>query len=229
MIWGHSLVDLFFLGGVMMWPLLACSLLVVAISLDRAWIFFRARLDFRRFVARTGRLVSEGKIDAAHALCRESANPIAAAAGVYLEHREASTELRTARIEREGSLALERLENRLRWLLILSHVATLVGLLGTVTGLVAAFQQIDTGNGQVQPADLAGGIWEALLTTVFGLVIAVPGTLAHHFFDEKADRIARQMVVMVSYLDEWLGKSTHASVPPRGTAEAERDPMGHQD
>lgn len=229
MIWGHSLLELFRLGGVMMWPLFACSVLILAISLDRTWIFFQARLNFRKFVARTGKLIAEGRIDAAHALCRESLNPIAASAGVYIEHRDATTDLRTARIEREGSLALERLENRLRWLLILSHVATLLGLLGTVTGLVSAFQQIDMGNGQVQPADLAAGIWEALLTTVFGLVIAVPGTLAHHFFDEKADRIARQMVVMVSYLDEWFGKSTHASVPPRAALEAERDPMEHQD
>lgn len=225
MIWGHSVTELFFLGGALMWPLLACSVLVVAIAIDRAWIFFRARLDFRRFVARVGRLVAEGRIDAAHALCRESLNPIAAAAGVYLEHREAPADLRTARIEREGSLALERLENRVRWLLILSHASTLLGLLGTVTGLVAAFQEIASSAGQVQPADLAEGIWEALLTTVFGLVIAVPGMLAHHFFDEKADRIARQMVVMVSYLDEWLGKTTRPSPLAKGEGGAVQDPL----
>lgn len=229
MIWDRSPADLFRSGGPLMWPLLACSVLVAAIILDRVWTFWRVRLDFRRFVAELGGLVTRGALEEAHARCRRSRNPIAAAAGVYLEHRDADDVLRAARIQREGALALERVENRIRWLLTGAHLATLLGLLGTVTGLAAAFYRIEAQGGHVQPADLAGGIWEALLTTIFGLTVAIPAMFAHHLFDERADRMARQMSFIVSYLDEWTGKRTQGIEAAAGGPRAAADPLSGED
>ena len=77
-----------------------------------------------------------------------------------------------------------------------------------MTGLVAAFHQIEVLGGQVQPGDLAAGIWEALITTVFGLVIAIPCMAAYHGFESAADKIARRMQFIICELDELFGKSS---------------------
>ena len=79
-----------------------------------------------------------------------------------------------------------------------------MGLLGTVAGLVGAFHQIELKGGQVQPGDLASGIWSALLTTVCGLPIALPCLAAYHLLQSVAGRAALQMQWVTSQLDEWL-------------------------
>jgi biopolymer transport protein ExbB/TolQ len=81
-----------------------------------------------------------------------------------------------------------------------------------VTGLVSAFHQIELNAGQVQPGDLAAGIWEALITTVFGLVIAIPCMTAYQLLDHWAGAVALQMQWMEAYLNEWFHlKPAHAS------------------
>ena len=93
----------------------------------------------------------------------------------------------------------------------IAHIAPLLGLIGTVTGLVSAFHQIERLGGSVQPSDLAGGIWSAMLTTVFGLVVAIPCMAAYHGFESWADRIARRMQFVVSELDEFFGKRSQSN------------------
>ena len=84
----------------------------------------------------------------------------------------------------------------------------MLGLIGTVAGLVTAFARIESLAGLVKPADLAGGIWEALLTTVFGLAVAIPCLAAFHHFESRTERITREMRAIVTTLDEWLGRSS---------------------
>ena len=99
-------------------------------------------------------------------------------------------------------------------------MSPLLGLIGTVIGLVAAFLQIELNAGQVQPGDLAEGIWAALLTTVFGLCIAIPTFLILQVFESRVDRMARRMSYVVAYLDQWLGRKT-ASVVSRKKSKTE--------
>jgi biopolymer transport protein ExbB len=127
-------------------------------------------------------------------------------AASYLENLARPAALRTEIVRREGSLQLERVEKRLRVLAAISHLAPLLGLLGTVLGMVLAFAKIEGLQGAMKPADLAGGIWQALLTTVFGLVVAIPCMAAYHGFEGLADKIARRMQFVVTLLDEALGQ-----------------------
>lgn len=207
MLWDQNLIQLFQKGGFAMWPLLVCSILGAAIMVERALYFWRLRLPYESFWTRLRGLLARRSLREAAALCRKSANPIPRIAAVYLK-RLNDDRLRNEILKREGSLALEKLETRLRALAALTHVAPLLGLLGTVTGLVSAFHQIEILGGQVQPADLASGIWEALITTVFGLVIAIPCMAAYHGFEGLADQTARRMQFMVSELDEFFGKQS---------------------
>ncbi len=204
-VWGHTLRELFALGGVVMWPLLACSIVGAALIVDRTIALWRLRLSLTEFVAQLQPLVRCGQIERAEAICRSSDHPMAQIAGLYLAHRREPESIRATILRREGSLVLERLERRLRALSLVGHLSPLLGLLGTVTGLVGAFHQVELHGGQVQPDHLAAGIWEALLTTVFGLVIAIPATAAYHMFEHRVDTVAQQMQLVIAYLDEWFG------------------------
>lgn len=190
-----------------MWPLLACSVVGGAIIVERAFYFWRLRFNYSQFSLELKALLIKKKIKEALTFCRKHPNPIPRIAEQYLKNLELDT-LRNEILKREGSFSLEKVEARLRALAAITHIAPLLGLLGTVTGLVSAFHQIELLGGQVQPGDLAAGIWEALITTVFGLMIAIPCMAAYHGFESAADRIARRMQFIVSELDEFFGKSS---------------------
>ena len=200
-------LDIFLRGGIIMWPLLFCSVLGVAVILDRALFFLRLRsTDLRRLEDQLTDDLRRGKTESALRLARSSDHPVARVAASYLENLARPAALRTEIVRREGSLQLERVEKRLRVLAAISHLAPLLGLLGTVLGMVLAFAKIEGLQGAMKPADLAGGIWQALLTTVFGLVVAIPCMAAYHGFEGLADKIARRMQFVVTLLDEALGQ-----------------------
>ena len=167
---GTDIIGLFSRGGIIMWPLLLCSVLGLAIIVDRCIAYLRVRADYSRFgrdlcevVLRDGRGTADGI-----AFCKQKRHPIACVAQVYLENLEQEDSLRVDLIKRQGSVEVEKVERWLRMLSSISHIAPLMGLLGTVLGMVAAFAQIDMNEGIVEAGDLASGIWKALLTTVFG-------------------------------------------------------------
>ena len=104
---------------------------------------------------------------------------------------------------------------------LVAQISTLLGLLGSVTGLITIFHQVQVVQslgGQVQPSDLAGGIWAKLLTTTFGLVIAIPCLAAYQIFESRVDSLSRQMAALVSYLDEWLLAAKPTAEVPDATA-----------
>lgn len=190
-----------------MWPLLFCSVLGAAVILERGFFFLRLRLNQAQFEGRVTSDLRCGDNEGALRLARSSDHPVARVAAVYLQNMDRPSELRTDLVRREGSIQLERVEKRLRVLAAISHLAPLLGLLGTVTGMVAAFATIEGLKQAANPADLAGGIWEALLTTVFGLVVAIPCMAAYHGFEGIADKLARQMQFVVTALDEATGRA----------------------
>jgi len=202
--WGKSVEELFIAGGFVMWPLLAMSVVVVAVTIERGIVFFRLRSNFPKLVQQLGTQVRQGRLGEARRGLQGRNDPISRAAAAYLDRLDVSGELRHEIVGREASQALSNVETRLNWLATIGHLAPMLGLLGTVTGLIGAFHQIEVRAGQVQPSDLAGGIWEALITTVFGLVVALPTLAAHHYFDQRVGGLQMRVQWIVAYLDEWL-------------------------
>jgi biopolymer transport protein ExbB len=100
-------------------------------------------------------------------------------------------------------LILGQLEAGLRWLAMLAQISTLLGLLGTFDVMIMRFAQGQMGGAQVQPAEFSSAIWEALLTTMYGLLIAVPCSAVYQVLEGRVDKTARQMEMLVSYLDQW--------------------------
>lgn len=219
--WGSSPVELFHRGGGVMWPLLLMSVVALAVAVERGVVFLvYARLRFAAFVARLEPLVRAGRIGEARQLAARETHPTAAVAATYLAQVSTSSELRGEIVGREASLRIAALARRLHLLSAIGHLAPMLGLLGTVTGLVTAFWQIELKAGQVQASDLASGIWEALLTTVFGLCVAIPTLAVYHLLDQRLGAIEVQIRWMVAYLDEWRGEAT-ALAPGERSASAE--------
>lgn len=197
-------------GGPVMYVILVMSVLAVAISLAKLWQFFQA--GFRRH----GRLVQEGidkalagDVRGARAILDDCPSPVARVASVTLKLMASEgVDAATAGVEiqRVGTAQIRNLESWLRGLTAIAHLSPLLGLLGTIFGMIEAFQQIEQAGKHVSPALLAGGIWEALLTTAFGLAVAIPATGAFFLLEGEVDNIRAAMKDAVALLTAHFDK-----------------------
>lgn len=163
-------------GGPLMYPIILCSIVALAVTIERIWHLYRAKIDTKKFVDAITGAIKRNKIMQAIELCDQTPGPIAhiMKAGI-LKHDRSRQEVREA-IEDAGVHEVARLEKNLNILATIAHISPLLGLLGTVTGMVEAFQVIQQKAADaypVSPGDLAGGIWEALITTAAGLAVAI--------------------------------------------------------
>lgn len=211
--WDTSLSELFRKGGIIMWPLLACSVAGVALMLERAVVILWVGGRFEPLVERLRPLLRARKFDEARAELARWGTPAARVAEAYLQHLGSTPALREEVVAREASQRIAALERRLHWLGLLAQATPLLGLLGTVLGLMSAFHQIDLKGAQVQSSDLAGGIWQKLLNTAFGLAIAIPCLMIYYWLENRVSGLALQTEWMVSYLNEWTAESTSDLAP----------------
>ena len=183
--------EMFCKGGIVMYPLAFFSLIGLTIILERIWCFLRARINKPRFIDKATGLISRSDFEGVLELSEATKGPLAEVitAGIR-EYKAGSTiEEITHAIERTGSGKLQNLGTNLSILNTIANVSPLLGLLGTVAGMVKCFMQIERLGGRVDVSLLASGIWEALLTTVFGLTIAIPFLLFYSYFMGRIDRL----------------------------------------
>ncbi len=200
--WDQNLRELFDRGGPVMWPLVAASILGLSLILDRAVVFAWWFQGFNGVVRSLRPLILERAWGKAEQYCRRR-GPFTQLAHAYLEQRHQPKEIRDDVVKREGMLILGHLEKRLRWLAALAQVSTLLGLLGTFYFMIYRFHPGATAGGQLQQGEFFTAIWESFLSTMFGLVIAIPCTTAYQLFEGRTDTVARELGILVSYLDEW--------------------------
>jgi biopolymer transport protein ExbB len=185
-----SLIEIFRAGGPVMWPLAICSLVSVAIIIERLINLRGSRILDPKIVERVTGLAEGGRVDRAIAACREHPGIYTniVLAGLEVTHRGEGEQLSKEAIEDAGRHETARLNRYLGTLGTIAGISPLLGLLGTVTGMIDVFQTI-AGAGAGEASLLAGGISEALITTATGLLIAIPTLVAHNFFTEKAQVI----------------------------------------
>lgn len=181
--------DLFLRGGAVMWPLLLCSIAGLAIILDRFWFFFvSAREEDQELLGEAiGALASGRRLEAMQML-RKQNGPGSSVLSAALSHAGEPLPVIEEAVRRAGRAELLRMQRGLGALEAIITVAPLLGLLGTVTGIVRTFNVIGAMAGLHSPAQVAPGIAEALLTTVFGLVIAAPSVICHAIFTGQVER-----------------------------------------
>ena len=179
-----NLWQVFLAGGPVMWPILLCSIFALAIALEKFWHLHKIRIDTQDFLKKILDKIKYHQIKEALEICDNTKSPIShiLKAGI-LKYDRPRPQIKEA-IEDASLYEIPRLEKNLTALATIAHVSPLLGLLGTVTGMVRCFQTIQakaTSFHPVSPGDLAGGIWEALLTTVAGLIVAIPTFVAYNY------------------------------------------------
>lgn len=181
--------EFFVKGGPLMVPLLLASVLTVAVGIERLWHYLRAGRG-KEAPEKIHALIEAGQYEQALTLAEQTPGPVAAVLAEGLQHRGQDKALLEEVVSLRGAAELQRLNRRLHLLDLVGRLAPLVGLLGTVLGMVAAFRQVAAARGAVDPSLLAGGIWEALITTVAGLCVAIPALVLHHLFEDRVKSFA---------------------------------------
>lgn len=191
-----SLLELFLKGGPVMWPILLCSIFALAIALERFWYFHKIKIDTEEFLNSILDKMKRHQIKEALQICDNTKSPISniLKAGI-LKYDHQRSQIKEA-IEDASLYEIPKLEKNFSLLATIAHISPLLGLLGTVAGMVRCFQTIQaktTAFQLVSAGDLAGGIWEALLTTVFGLVVAIPAFVAYNYLANRANNFILEM------------------------------------
>lgn len=187
-----NLLERFNAGGFFMWPILACLVLGIAISLERLWTLSRASVNTRKFLATIKKALGEGGVKAATDVCANTRGPVASIFHAGLLRVDRGIEHVEKAIMNAGSIEMAFLEKGLVWLALFISLAPMLGFLGTVQGMILAFDAIAIAN-DISPAIVANGISVALLTTLFGLVVAIIIQTAHNYFVSRIDKLIIDM------------------------------------
>lgn len=183
-------------GGPMMYLIILLSVLATAVIIERIYHLSRARIDANQFMDEITKVLKRNRIIEAIEMCNRTPGPIAhiIKAGI-LKHDRSRPEIKES-VEEAAQLEIPRLEKHLPVLATIAHIAPLLGLLGTVTGMIKSFQVIQQkalALTPVNPGDLAGGIWESLLATIAGLAVAIPTYVAYNYLVNQIDNLVYDM------------------------------------
>jgi len=192
-------------GGLYMWAILIVSVVGIAIIIERFfYLSFKCRLEKQDFMNQLAKLVSGGEMEKAIALAKKSTSPLGKVLySILINHNEQEKDIQDAVDE----VFLTESPKIMRWtplLATVANLATLLGLLGTIIGLILAFDAVANVPAAQKAAALATGISVALATTAFGLTVAIPSLGFHGFLTTKSDRLIEEMdeksVKMMHYI-----------------------------
>lgn len=199
----HSLLDraieFLALGGPVVWVLTAFSHAVLAIALAKLWQFGRLGLFGASAAQRVAAALGQYRLTGAPAAIatltgeRSPAATILQQALLHLQHGKLSEQRLQDELSRLAQRQINHLRRFLRPLDVMANAATLLGLFGTVLGMITAFRELQAAGSEVDPALLSGGIWVALLTTAAGLAVAIPATLLYNWLDATVEGCAAGM------------------------------------
>jgi len=186
------MVELFVKGGAFMWPILFCLVAGIAIVIERGISLTRASIDTRNFLNNVTSALDKGGTDSAIQVCQKTRGPVASIFHAGLIRADRGLENVEKAITNAGSIEMAFLERGMIWLSTFITVAPMLGFTGTVAGMIEAFANIRRAN-DISPAVVAEGIEIALLTTLFGLIVAIILQICHNYFISKIDRIVIDM------------------------------------
>ena len=219
-------------GGPLMVPLLLCSVVAVSVIIDRIRAFRRADVDSVLLREEVNDCLERGQVDGAIAACGRHRGPVAAVllAGLQKLRTLSRRGRSTAEIELAVKTSMEDyaprvlgvLEKRMNLLTLIGSVSPILGMTGTVTGMIRSFNVMAAAGG-LQATAVAGGISEALITTAAGLIIALPAIVAYNLFAKKVDAFAEQMdesvTGLIDFISVWSDEARQAQVAPAGAGE----------
>ncbi len=180
-------------GGPLMWILAAASVVAVAVFLERAFYLHRVSIRVGEILRGLSNLVRIGNYSEAITECAATAGPVGRVMhAVMVRHTLDRPELKDI-AQDAGQLEVPRLERNLGLLVTIVYAAPLIGLLGTVIGLIQAFTAISAQGGYATAAEIAGGVYQSLLTTAAGLALAIPALLAYQYLSYRVNELVHDM------------------------------------
>lgn len=214
-IWEMNAWKLIKAGGPIMAPILLCSLFALGIVIEKLIYFSLIKTNVPQLKAKVFGLVKNNKIKEAVQICDASRSPVAKVFKAGLIRFGASRETIKESMEDASLFEIPKLESRLSALATIAHICPLLGLLGTVTGMTASFYTIQVRAASlnpVTPGDLAGGIGEALLTTVGGLMVAIPTFVAYNYCVSRVNSFILEMERGATELVNFMCQITEVGV-----------------
>ena len=194
--------SLFAKGGPVMWLLVLVGLAGLLIFVERLLFLHRGQIRTTEFLNGIKNLLQKGRLMEALTLCEETPGPIAAVVKAGLRHAGDDEQAMRFAVQEAALAELPILERRINALAAIAQIAPLLGLLGTLLGMIKTFWLFDQGGNYATPAVLAHGMWEALLTAATGLVVAIPAHLGRHFLAGRVRAMVHDM--------EWVGNELRA-------------------
>lgn len=181
------MLDILEKGGVIMWIIMFLSVIAAVLIIERLFYFRRIRVDEEKMINRLKSTLKKGHFDEALSICENNPSPITNLMKVGIEHRGYSPETIKDTILDAANLEIPKMEKHLPALGTITHIAPLLGLLGTVTGNISAFGVLGKLGSVGDPGLLAKGISEALLTTAAGLIVAIPAIIFYNYLVNKVN------------------------------------------
>ena len=179
-------------GGWVMFPIIVCSVMALAIILERLWTLQEKRVLPQDITREIWEWVSNNQLNHEHLQTLHDSSPLGELLAVGLTNRHRNREIMKERIEDTGRHVVHELERYLNSLGTIAAITPLLGLLGTVVGMVNVFEAINN-QGVGNPAILAGGISEALITTAAGLMVAIPSLIGYRYLRGRVDSLVIRM------------------------------------
>ncbi len=212
---GGCVFELVKAGGWVMVPLLLCSVAAMAIIAERFWALRKQRICPRNLVEQIWQWAKAGQMDVMRISGLRGSSPLGRVLAAGLMNRHYSREVMKESIEEAGRHVVLELERYLNTLGTIASITPLLGLLGTVLGMIKVFTVIST-VGVGNPSDLAGGLSEALITTAAGLTVAIPSLMFYRYFQRRVDELVATMEQEALKMVEIL----HGERPPEARAAA---------
>ena len=203
------MVHYFLEGGAFMWPILLTLLFGLAFVIERAYSLMMSAVDSQTFFESVSQSIKDDGTDAATQICSETEGPVAAIFHAGLSKVNRGLEEVEKAIQNAGAIEMAFLEKNMIWLNAVITIAPMLGFTGTVVGMIAAFDAIKAAN-DISPAVVAGGISQALLTTAFGLIVAMIIQTFQNVFVARIDKLVLEMeeqsIKIVDHLQELESK-----------------------
>jgi biopolymer transport protein ExbB len=179
-------------GGGFMWPILICLILGLAFCFERIWTLTKSKTNTKKFILQVKRALDEGGIERAKQVCANTRGPVASVFHAGLLRADEGLDAAEKAIIAYGGIEMGFLERGMIWISLFISIAPMLGFTGTVQGMISAFDAIKEA-AQISPAIVADGIAIALLTTLFGLVVAMILQVFYNFLVSRIDALVGDM------------------------------------
>ena len=180
-------------GGWIMWPIMGCSIAAAVLFLERVFHLHRAQIKPDDFLNGIYTIVNRGNMAEAVSICDQTPGPVAHMVRNALLHSDEQPEELKQTINKAGLGEIPRLEKNLGGLLTIAQVTPLLGLMGTIVGLIRIFMVMEQNAPLVEISDLSAGIWQALTTTAVGICVSIPAFAAYNFLLSRVETITLHM------------------------------------